>query len=261
MKTLISISLLVLTGFIEAPAAHADLIAYAGSVSGAFGTIDLNTGAFSSLGNSGQTLAGMAVANGLLFASSYHQANGTLFTVNVANGSLTTDGAATGISYDDFGSTLSGLFVVGTDTNLYSVNPSTGAAALIGPTGLGLGNVRSLSTNSSALYFSNGANLYTLNTSTGAATLIGGLGGGTEISVMVTEGGVLYGSDSTHNTLDTINTVTGLAAVGPVSGAPSLLYGLAPNPIPTASTTPEPATGALFASATFALFLLRRKYS
>lgn len=138
--------------------------------------MDLNTGAFTSLGNSGQTLAGMAVADGLLFATSYRTANGTLFTVNPLNGALTSVGTATGIDYDDFGATTGGLYVVGTNSDLYSINPSNGAATLIGPTGLSLGFVRSLSDNSSTLYFSNGLDLYTLSTGTGAATLVGGFG-------------------------------------------------------------------------------------
>jgi hypothetical protein len=259
MNKVLSISPLLITCLMATVSARADMIAYAGTVSGAFGTIDLNTGAFSSLGSSGQTLAGMAVANGMLFASSYHAANGTLFTVNTANGALASDGVATGISYDDFGSTIAGLFVVGTDADLYSVNPLNGAAMLLGTTGLALGNVRSLSTNSSALYFSNGTNLYTLNTATGAATLVGGFGGSVEISVMVTEGGVLYGADFTHNTIDTINTATGVATVGPTSAAGSILYGLAPNPIPTTSAAPEPGTLILFAGGFGCVLLFQRQ--
>ena len=67
-------------------ALKADSIAYAGSSTGQFGTIDLNTGAFTSLGTSGQTLAGLAVASGSIFATSYHTANGTLFRVDQRTG-------------------------------------------------------------------------------------------------------------------------------------------------------------------------------
>lgn len=136
----------------------ADTIAYAGSSSGAFGTIDLNTGAFTLLGNSGQPLAGLAVANGSIFATSYHAANGTLFEVSQTDGSLTTVGSATGILYDDFGSTTTGLYAVGLSgtQDLYSIDPTTGAATLIGPTGLGYGPWRALSTNLSTLYFADG---------------------------------------------------------------------------------------------------------
>ena len=129
----------------------ADDMAFVGENNADFGTLDLNTGAFTLLGNSGQTLAGMAVADGDLFASSYHLSTGTLFQVNPATGALTTIGTSS-VDIDDFGSTTSGLYVIGTDKNLYSVNPTTGAETLIGATGLSsLGSWRSLSTNSSTL--------------------------------------------------------------------------------------------------------------
>jgi hypothetical protein len=241
----------------------ADNIAYAGSNSGAFGTMDLNTGAFTLLGNSGQTLAGLAVANGSIFASSYHTPNGTLFQVNPANGALTTIGTATGIDFDDFGSTTSGLYVVsfGATQNLYSINPSTGAATLIGPTGLGYGSWRGLSTNSNALYFADGADLYTLNTSTGAGTLVGPFGGSAEMGVLLTEGGLLYGGDDINDTVDTINIATGAATVGPhPSSFPGAFYGLAPNPVPvTGTATPEPTACGLLGGGITALALFRRR--
>jgi hypothetical protein len=235
----------------------ADNIAFMGTVSGQFGTIDLNTGAFSLLGNSGVTLAGMAVANATLYGSSYHTATGTLYTINPANGSLTVVGTSP-VDYDDFGSTTSGLYAVGVDANLYSVNSITGATTLIGPTGLGFGAWRSLSTNSSTLYFANGANLYTLNTTTGAPTLIGNMGGPQQ-GAMLLEGGVLYGGeDSPGLRVDTLNPTTGAATSGPnVTGTSSAFFALAPNPLP--STVPEPATTALFALGTIALALFRHR--
>jgi hypothetical protein len=260
-KIIASSALSLMALFLTGTLAHADNIAYAGAVNGSYGTVDLNTGVFTSLGSLGLTPSGMAVADGSLFVASYHTANGTLSTVNPANGALTSVGAATGIVYDDFGSTTSGLYVVGLDTNLYSINPSTGAATLIGPTGLGLGSWRSLSTNSGTLYFADGADLYTLNTGTGAATLVGAFGGSSEMSVMILEGGVLYGADSIHNTIDTINASTGAATVGPSSTAGATIWGLAPNPIPAASPTqtPEPGAWGLLASGITALALLRAR--
>lgn len=238
--------------------AQADTIAYAGSDTGAFGTLDLNTGVFTSAGNSGQTLSGLAVANSTLFAASYHTANGTLYSVNPSDGAVTAIGTASGVDYDDFGSTTSGLYVVsfGATMNLYSVNPSTGGATLLGPTGLSYGSWRGLSTNSSALYFADGPDLYTLNTTTGAATLIGPFGGSSLMGVLLSEGGNLYGGDETNHSVDIINTTTGAAAIGPSSTLPGHFYGLAPNPIP-ASTTPEPGTAIMLAGGA-AILLIRR---
>jgi hypothetical protein len=243
--------------------AKADNLAYAGSSSGDFGTMDLKTGVFTSLGNSGQTLAGLAVANGSIFATSYHVANGTLFQVNPANGQLTSIGTVTGLNYDDFGSTTSGLYAVsyGSTQDLYSINPSTGAATLIGPTGLGYGSWRGLSTNSSVLYFGDGPDLYTLNTSTGAATLVGAFGSSAEMGVLLTEGGTLYGGDDTNNAVDTFNVATGGATVGPKPSASFVgaFYGLAPFPIPTGTTTtPEPECLGLVGVGVIALALRRR---
>jgi hypothetical protein len=240
-----------------------DNIAYAGSSSGEFGFMDLNTGVFTPLGNSGQTLAGLAVANGSIFATSYHTASGSLFQVNPANGTLTSIGSPTGVDYDDFGSTTSGLYAVsfGATQDLYSIDPTTGAATLIGPTGLGYGSWRGLSTNSSTLYFADGPDLYTLNTNTGAATLVGPFGSSAEMGVLLTEGGILYGGDDTNNTVDTIDAGTGAATVGPApsSSFDGAFYGLAPYPIPTGTPTPEPETWGLLSAGIAAFTLLRRR--
>jgi PEP-CTERM motif len=241
-----------------AVAAKADNIAFMGTVSGEFGTIDLNTGVFNLLGNSGVTLAGMAVANATLYGSSYHTSTGILYSINPTNGSLATIGTSS-LDIDDFGSTTAGLYAVGVDANLYSINASTGAPTLIGPTGLGFGSWRSLSTNSSTLYFADGVNLYTLNTTTGAATLVGSMGG-PEMGAMLVEGGFLYGGQNTSGLfVDTLNTTTGLATIGPsVTGTSSSFFALAPNPLPT--STPEPSSLLLLGSGVLGLAgLVRRK--
>ncbi len=243
---------------LSAAGLRADNIAFMGTVSGDFGTIDLNTGVFSLLGNSGVTLAGMAVANATLYGSSYHTATGSLYSISPTNGSLTVVGTSA-IDYDDFGSTTSGLFAVGLDANLYSINSLSGAATLIGPTGLSFGEWRSLSTNSSTLYFADGANLYTLSTTTGAATLVGAMGG-PELGAMLQEGGILYGGENLPGfSVDTLNVTTGVDTPGPgVTGTSSSFFALAPNPLPS-SGVPEPGTWSLLGTGITALALLRRR--
>lgn len=240
----------------------ADDIAYMGSGSGQFGTIDLDTGVSTLIGSSGVTLAGMAVESATLFATSYHTSTGTLYTVNVATGAVTTVGTSS-VDYDDFGSTTTGLYAVDTSANLYSINASTGAATLIGSLGIGFGSWRGLSTNSSTLYFSDGTNLYTLNTTTGAATLVGALGGSEEEGAILLEDGIYYaGQDAPTTAVDTLNVTTGAATVGPsLTGGGSNFFALAPDPLPSAlppSPTPEPGSIILLGTGLTALAALLR---
>jgi uncharacterized repeat protein (TIGR03803 family) len=218
--------------------------AYMGTITGDFGTIDLNTGAFSLLGNSGVTLAGMAVANGTLYGSSYETGSGTLYTINPTNGSLAVVGTSP-VNFWGFGSTISSLYVVGLDFNLYSIDSTSGAATLIGPTGLSLsgGLWYGVSTNSSTLYFSAGASLYTLDTATGAATPVGSTGG-PQLGALLLEGGILYGGeDSPALAVATLNPATGAATTGPaVTGTTGIIFALAPYPLPTATVTLNPST-------------------
>src|ERR1035441_10321886 len=61
----------------------ADNLAYMSDAFGNFGTVDLNTGVISLLGNSGVGLRGMAVVNGKLYATSYNNVMvNTLWTIN-----------------------------------------------------------------------------------------------------------------------------------------------------------------------------------
>jgi hypothetical protein len=232
--------------------AKADSMAYMSTNNlGDFGVIDLNTGVFSKLGNSGQELAGLGVATGALYGAS--QGNGTLFTVNPTNGALTQVGTPTTLTYEDFGSTTTGLYAVDVNSNLYSINPTTGVPMLIGSTGIAnIGAfVGGLSTNSGSLYLTSANQLYTLNTGTGAATLIGGTGA-FAISAMVDESGVLFGGGNPGGgnppppeAVYTIDPTTGAATfVADVTGEPTgdiQFFGLAPDPLPV--PVPAPPIG------------------
>ncbi len=203
--------------------AKADTLAYVESSSGNFGSMDLDTGAFTALGTPPYTVRGLGTLNGTLYAASTALARGTLFTLNPTTGSLTAVGADSGLIYESFGSTTSGLFAVGYDPHaavftqdLYSINAATGAATLIGATGLSVtAPYTGLSTNAGTLYYSYDGSLYTLNTSGGAASLVGNFGGNSGMGALLQEGGTLYGGDNNSFTIDTINAATGAAAVGP----------------------------------------------
>ena len=174
----------------------ADPFAYeiTGPGSDLFGVIDLNTGVFTSLGDMGQTLAGLGSYGGIIYGGAYH--GNTLYSINTSTGALTAIGTSDiGGGYADFGSTTSSLYAFGGDGNLYSIDPTTGAATEIGPTGLSFGGtVMGMSSGSSALYLTQNNSLYSLNTTNGSATLIGTTNEGESgFGALVSIGGTLYG--------------------------------------------------------------------
>lgn len=235
-----------------------------------FGTVDLDTGAISGayppLGND----IGLGVYNGSLYTAN----TGVLYTVNTAGPSLSPPAANNfGVKMVDLGSTLSGLYGVGWDQStsdgssqsnlgLYSIDPSTGLATLAGLTEINYSNSPNigLSTNSDTLYFGNGSELYTIATTTGAVTDVGSFGGAGsyQMGALVVINGVLYGADITNHTIDTINPFTGAATPGATNNL--VIYGLAPNPLPSGATgAEEPGTWSLLAAGAVGLMAAKRK--
>jgi hypothetical protein len=136
--------------------------------------------------------------------------------------------------------------------NLYSINPTTGAVTLIGPTGLSpAAIVEGMSTGSGTLYFTRNSSLYTLNTITGAATLVGTSSSGL-FGPTVIEGGTIYAGAAGPSAVYTLSAIDGSGTfVADVSGADTNFWGLAPAP-----EVPIPATLPLFATGLAALGLL-----
>jgi hypothetical protein len=236
-----------------------DPTAYMVNGAGTFGTIDLDTGAFTLVGSMGQRVSGLGEAGGKLFATNWEDATGTLYAVNPANGSLSSVGNS-GIAYDDLGSTLTGLYATGVDNNLYSLNATTGAATLIGATGLTIGDFVGLSDNSGTLYYADGTNLYTLSTTTGAATLLGPLGtDSAELGALIQEGSTLYGGQELPTVnVDTVNPMTGAATQGPaLSGVSGNFWGLAAYPVASSTSVPDSPLGWVGGAAIAALLALR----
>jgi outer membrane protein assembly factor BamB len=114
--------------------ASADDMAYAITTTNApmqeFGTIDLNTGVFTPIASQNVSEStGLGVVNGKLYTADGD--GGQLYEINPVDGSLTTIGTASGLSYNFFGSTITGLYAKVRGV-LYSVDPGTGAATQIG---------------------------------------------------------------------------------------------------------------------------------
>jgi hypothetical protein len=147
-------------------------------------------------------------------------------------------------------------------TDLYSIDPSTGAASLIGATGIVNAFWFGLSTNASALYLSDDLNLYTLSTTTGAATLVGSVGGGSPLGIgpMLWENGTLWaGQEAPQSRIDTIDPTSGAASQGPSTfGYGGGFNGLAPDPLPEGvSVQPEPSFLPVLAPIVIALLYWR----
>ncbi len=219
-----------------APTAHAQSTTYAMTNAGAFGTLNLSDGTFTQIGTPGVQPAGMAGLGSSVYAALYEGSR--LYQVSLSDGSLTTIGSGSA-TYYAFGGTLSGLYAIGTDENLYSVNPSNGATNLIGPTGLAAGHTQNVTGGQANLYavvsFTSGAILYSLDSTSGSANEIGNTGISTVVTASSFFQGQLYASDAAGN-LYIINVINGRSTLIANSGKD--IWGLAvPDLSPATGTT------------------------
>lgn len=246
---------------------QADDMAYMINAQSQFGIIDLNSGNFALLGISSiptYMLAGLGVAGGKLYTAPF--TGNTLYQVSPTNGAVTAVGSGS-VQYYGLGSTTSGLYALGAYTsanngplfNLYSVDPSSGAATLVGPVGsVGPSSAWSLSTGSSTLYLTDNSNLYSLDTNTGAATRISSPGVTNLTSAaLVYENGTLYaGVDSCNppcnESVWTLNAASGAATYVADASNTGLFRGFAPIvPPSTQQVLPQFAFGGGWYSAVY----------
>lgn len=243
--------------------AAASTITYANTSSGQFGTLNLATGAFTSVGNTPTVLSGIAATpTGSVYGL---DASNNLVLINPANANTTIVGNA-GVSLVVFAGLTNGdLYGLDFNNNLYSINSATGAASLVGATGLppipaDSGFANGLAGGASTLYLSYqiyntashgpfGPSFYSLNPATGAPTLIGPAAQDTTGLGFVD--GVLYGPARVGGVFDlvSINQNTGAASViAPLSGVNGFVYGIAaPQPVPEPTTLCLLGSGLAFA--------------
>jgi hypothetical protein len=265
-------------------AAKADPIVYAIGDSGQFGTVNLSTGSFTQIGpNISVATAGLVQGPGANLLSLGF--NGDLNSIDPATGILSTIGA-TGLadctlptspcgstSANNIGKVGSGVYATDFANNLYSVNSTTGAATLIGATGIpGLPFIphtpvagdpdgsfyiydETLFSYAGNLYANFDAGqfdpitftptqlvapaLYQINTATGVATTLSatdfGLAGITDVA------GTLYAFSLPTSTVVTLNLADGSTSYVSDTDTAAGLVGGATAPSPT----PEPSSLAL----------------
>lgn len=224
-----------------------------GEENGDLVTIDLATGAGTLVGALPETMteAVYDAVNDRLYAQG---SNGsfTLYEIDPADGSeisvVFTTGAYNGMEFIDGTLYASIITEGGGDSDLATVDPVTGTATIIGPTGYSGVTGLAFDSNSGTLYGSLGGgnaasgSLVTLNMTTGAATIIGPTGFDKVGSIEFGNDGNLYGSltgndQTAPGALIMINTVTGTGTVVgdttySISGLAETIPGAVPVPAP-----------------------------
>lgn len=257
------------------------------------GQMDLATGAFTSTGSIAPTIQYLATGpGGSLLTMDF---SGSLDSINRITGALSIIGP-TGFSdcttpsspcgpqaQLSFGSAAGTLYATDFANNLYTLNPTTGRATLIGSTGLpavpfipassnpdgsfnfydenlfGVGGklymnydagIFNPATSSVTTVIS--AALYELDPATGHATTVGSTDFG--MVTVANINGVIYGFEGPTNSIVTLNVTNGqTSTVGNTDPALGLIGGAAP------AAVPEPGTVALAAIGLMSVYLLRRK--
>lgn len=270
----------------------ADPVVYALSNTQGFGTMDLATGSFSAIGPIPDTIQYLAPGpNGSLLTMSF---NGDLDSINPRTGATSAIGA-TGFtdcstpltptcgpnSQLSFGSAGGTLYATDFVNNLYTVNPVTGKATLIGATGIPAVPFIPASTNPDGSFNFYNENLfgldgklyanfdagsfnpatsefttvispalYQLDTSTGQASRIASTDFG--LITVANVNGTIYGFNANEGQIVTVNVNTGATSfVTDIDPSLGLISG--------AAAVPEPASIALIAAGIAACGLCRSR--
>ena len=213
-----------------------------------FGTLNLTTGAFTSIGTlnlpSGDQIFGMGFgADGNLYGVD-NESDAQLFRINPTNATVT-DLGAIGMSAIDATMDASGkMFVLSHDANaiFYTLNPPSTATNVVGPTGISSEGLFAVNAAGTQLFTSvvTGGSTYDLasvNLTTGVATDIGNTGFFPFNGLFV--GSTLYGFDA-FGKIITLNTTTG---AGTQVGTYSLPNGdlIGASAVLMSQSVPEPS--------------------
>ncbi|MCW3054614.1 MAG: hypothetical protein JWN14_3784 [Chthonomonadales bacterium] len=174
-----------------------------------FGTLDLSTGTFTSLGTTTPTLFGMAFASDGTLYGLDNQGNADLYTIDPTTGATTDRGpiqeSATALTARN-----GTLFAVNQNDPglLFSLNPTTQAVHEVGFLGTAASGLLAFDP-SGALFTSDLSSpgyLYRIDPGTGVASLVGSIGFDVLTGVFVDDS--LYGLTS-NNEIVTVDTTTG----------------------------------------------------
>jgi len=236
--------------------AQAAPILWVSTGSAGLATVNVATGATSSIGSTGISLTDIAFSpTGDLFGITFD----SLYRVNSTNGATTLVGGLGAIAGSAnslvFGSDGT-LYMAG--SSLYTVNTLTGAASAVG--GIGFQSGGDLAFILGALYMASNTNqLVQLNTTTGAGTAIGSLGVSNMFGLATPDNLTLYGV--ADQSVYLVNTTSGAATLQSTF-APNLsggAFGLAFRSEAGGGTVPEPGTLALVGVALLGTAAARRR--
>ena len=218
--------------------------AYVATSNGDFIEYNTLTNSYTLLGNNSTTLFGMGYSSGVLYANDSNFApNVGFYSVNTANAALTKIADISNGSTNGSGGITApigggSLYYLDHSNDLYTINPSTAAATMIGPTGIFVSGSFDLDfAPNGQLYATNNGNFYQLSTSTGAATLLGSTSG-LQVQALLAGDGNLYGFSGLN--MYSINLSDGsLTFIRTTPAAVGIFYDGTPV---LATTTPEPGT-------------------
>ena len=207
--------------------ARADVVDYAVTSANQLGTIDLQTGVFTQVG----TVNGIAGATegdvtrlpgGLLYG-----VDSTSRLVLIDPVALTTSLVGPcGNSIFALAFRKDGALFGASGSRLFTINPNTGAASLVGEMGVSSSYWDIKFDDSGQLYLAAQTSLFKVNTSTGQATLVGAIG--FPVWALNFENGTLYGF-TTVGQITSINTTTGAGTLVSTQTQSHPIIGAAPG--------------------------------
>ena len=180
-------------------------ILYIDDASGVLGKVDVQTGATTVVGSTGQILTDIAFDPtghlfGITFTGLYSIDKATAAATFIGN--LNLESLVNALVFGADGT----LYAAGQSTSLYRVNTSTGAASVLG--NIGFSSAGDLAFHDGQLYLSSTTNqLIRIDPSTFAGSAVGNLGFSSVFGLANGDDNVLYGAAGTQ--IFSVNTVTG----------------------------------------------------